>query len=236
MKVSIIVPERETESVKSLLSFIEKFNTYKNIEVVVIDEGLERSAQRNSGIKRATGDYLLFLDSDMLIHPKLIQECVDLMRWFSYDGLYIPEIITTKGWFGRLRNWERSFYTGTPIDTVRFVRKGCPLFDETMNGPEDSDWDRKIGNDRAVSLKPYYHQDNIGIKEYFRKKAYYSKSMKRFKELHPNDKVLNFWWRCFGVFLEQGKWKRFLSRPHLAVMVLLLIFVRGVIYETTLST
>jgi hypothetical protein len=66
--------------------------------------------------------------------------------------------------------------------------------------------------------------------KWFSKKAYYAKSMKRFIERNPNDKILDWRWRCIGVFLEQGKWKRFLSRPDLAIAVLFIILIRGMIY------
>jgi len=228
-KVSIIIP-RHREDLAQVLEAIHN-STYKNIEIIVVDEGKERSTQRNIGIKRATGRYLFILDSDQVISSRLIEECVEKME-FGIGGMYIPEIIKTKGIFAYIRNWERQFYKGSPIDCVRFVRaKDCPLFDESMSGPEDSDWDRQIKGIKVVAKNPLYHYDNIGIIKYFKKKAYYSKSMARFTELYPNDKVLNWKWRCFGVFFENGKWKKFLLRPDLAIAVLILIFVRGVIYK-----
>jgi len=226
--VSVVIP-RHGEDLTQVLEAINN-STYGNIEVIVVDEGLERSAQRNIGITRAKGKFLLILDSDQVISPDLIKECVDKMNC-GIGGMYIPEIIKTKGFFAYIRNWERQFYNATPIDVVRFVRaKGCPLFDLELSGPEDSAWDRQVKGLRLTSKNPLYHYDNIGMIKYFQKKAYYSKSMKRFAELYPNDKCLDWKWRCFGVFFEQGKWKRFLSRPDLAIAVLAIIFIRGIIY------
>jgi len=150
---------------------------------------------------------------------------------FGYGAIYIPEIIKTKGIFAYIRNWERQFYNATSIDVVRFVRaEFCPKFDTELNGPEDSAWDRKVMGIRTTSRNPLYHYDNIGMLKFFSKKAYYSKSMKKYAEKYPGDQCLNFWWRCFGVFIENGKWKRFLSRPDLALAVLTIILVRGIIY------
>lgn len=206
-------------------------STYKNIETIVVDKGLERSSQRNIGMAQACGKFFLILDSDQVISPDLIRECVDKMNC-GIGGMYIPEIIKTKGLFAFIRNWERQFYTSTSIDVVRFVRaKGCPLFDTELNGPEDSSWDRQVKGLRLTSENPLYHYDNIGMIKYFQKKAYYSKSMKRFAELYPDDQCLDWRWRCFGVFCENGKWKRFLSRPDLALAVLFTILVRGIIYK-----
>jgi glycosyltransferase involved in cell wall biosynthesis len=226
--VSVIIPIRPKEDISLVLSSLNN-STYKNIEIIVVDEGLERSDQRNIGIARAKGEYLLILDSDQAVSPVLIEECVTLAK-FGYSAVYIPEVIKTKGLFAYIRNWERQFYTATPIDVVRFVRKDCPYFDNTMSGPEDSDWDRRVEGRRLTSVSPLYHYDNIGVLDYFRKKAYYSKSMRRFADKHPNDKVLDWKWRCFGVFLENGKWKKFLARPDLTILVLGIIFIRGLIY------
>lgn len=232
--VSCIIPVRKNEDISLLKNSINN-SLYPHKEIIVVDEGLERSAQRNIGIERATGEFLLFIDSDWILHPMLISACRSLM--YTYNAVYIPEIIKTRGLFAYIRNWERQFYTATPIDVVRFIRReGCPRFDEEMNGPEDSDWDRRVLGRRWTSSIPYYHYDNVSIVKWFSKKAYYSKSMAKYKAKHPTDKILNFKWRCFGVFLENGKWKKFLSRPDLAICVLVIIFIRGLIYATALSS
>ncbi len=232
MTVSVIIPTHKgaEEATKRCVYSIEK-SSYKDIEIIVVDEGFERSKQRNIGIDRAKSEYLLFLDSDMIIHHDLIYECIFIFDR-GIDAIYIPEEITTVGWFGRLRNWERKFYTGTAVDCVRFVRAVfCPRFSESLHGPEDSDWDRRVGGGvRTTSLRCSYHFDEIGVLGYFKKKAYYAESMARFKAKWPNDKILNFKWRCFGVFVENGKWKRLVIAPHLTVAMFTMIFIRGIIY------
>jgi glycosyltransferase involved in cell wall biosynthesis len=224
--VSVIIPSHEGRDLSKVLEYISK-STYRNVEVIIVKENKERSIQRNIGIVRANGKYLLFLDSDMLIAPNLIEDCLEKIK--HCRGVYLPEVIITKGFFAKVRNWERQFYTGTPIDCVRFVRYSiCPLFDESLIGPEDSDWDRRIPQPKLVSDSYYLHDEDVNVFSYFKKKAYYSKSMKRYKEKHPNDKVLDFRYRCFGVFVENGKWKR-LFHPF-ALIVLIIILIRGVIY------
>lgn len=226
--VSIIIPTHGNKDLTELLNSI-KNSTYQNFEIIVVNENMERSSQRNTGILRAKGTWLLFLDNDQHISEHLLLECVYSMK--LVDALYIPEQIMTKGWFGRLRNWERQFYNQTPVDCVRFVRReNCPLFDTNLNGPEDADFDRRIKGKKGVTHAKIYHYDNIGILDFFRKKAYYSKSMSLFAKKHPNDKVFNFWWRCFGVFGEHSKWRRAIRNPIAMLLVWLLIFIRGVIY------
>lgn len=205
-------------------------STFKNVEVIIVNEGKERSAQRNIGIDRSQGHYLMYLDSDQTVSRELISECVELMRC-GYSGIYIPEVITTPGWFGRLRNFERSFYDGTAVDCVRFFkREGCPRFSLTLNGPEDAHHNRQIRGIKKVAKNCIYHHDRIGVFDYFKKKAYYAKSMRQYRELNPDDKVLDWKYRCFGVFIEDGKWKKLLRHPIWAVGIFLLIFARGIIY------
>ena len=226
--VSIIIPIRKGENISKLIASIYG-STYSMVEVIIVDEGKERSEQRNIGINRTKGEFLLFADSDWILTKWLIRECVDLM--ILCDSIYIPEEIITKGWFAKLRNWERQFYTGTAIDCVRFVRaKDCPRFNEELNGPEDADFDRRIKGKRAISRNVYHHKDGVGLLTYFKKKAYYSKSMKLYEQLHPGDRVLNPIYRCFWVFLENGKWKRFFRNPVMAIGVILIVFIRGIIY------
>lgn len=228
MKVSVVVPNHKrnidilTESVKS--------STYRDIELIIIDRGLERSLQRNMGISEATGEAFLILDSDQSVSKGLISECVNLIN-IGYSCVYIPEVIIAKSFFGRVRAFERTFYTATAIDVPRFVKKSvCPLFDTSLNGPEDADWGNRINGIRATSRNPLYHHDDISFFEYCRKKAYYSKSMRAYQKKWPNDRCLNFKYRCWTVFTENGKWKNLLRHPILTLGIVGVILTRGIIY------
>lgn len=233
MLVSIIVPNHGRDL--TLLKEAVKKSSYP-AELIVIDRGMERSAQRNIGIKEAILKYgkhnhcLFILDSDQVPHQSLIEECVAMIG-LGYTALYIPEEIVASSWFGRLRQFERQFYTATAVDVPRFVRAdSCPLFDEKMHGPEDSDWGNRIHGFIGTTSHPLYHYDDISISEYFKKKAYYSRSMKRFAERNPNDKVLSFKYRCWTVFTEKSKWKKIIRHPLSSLGIFVIIFIRGLIY------
>ena len=240
-KVSIVIPiVRNDPNIAECLEHIHA-SRFKNYEVIVVDEGKERSYQRNFGIRLAKGEYLIWLDSDMMIAPDMLEDCVRrIEQEDAYGnkpvGIFIPERIVTKGWFGKLRDWERQFYTGTLVDVVRFVRtKDCPMFDETLHGVEDSDWERRLPEGtRAISSSYFNHHDKIGLIKYLRKKSYYAKCLSAYKSKNPNDKLLTFRYRCVQVFIENGKWKRLLSAPHMALGVALLLLARGLImkYQT----
>jgi len=203
-------------------------STYKQIEIICIDENKECSIQRNIGLRAARGEFIFYLDDDQYVSKELITECVSLMK--KYDAVYIPEIIVTDNWFGHGRNWERRFYTGTPVDCIRFFKARELYFDESISGPEDADYDHRYGGIRTISKNPLYHADNITFVQYLKKKAYYAKSMELYRRRWPYDKVLDFWYRCFWIFFEKGKWKMVARKPHYALAVFVTIFLRGVFY------
>jgi glycosyltransferase involved in cell wall biosynthesis len=224
MKVSVIVPNHDRD-----LSVLMKSLPY-GIEFIEVNLGLERSRQRNIGIEKAEGEALLILDSDQSISKGLIQECIQLVEK-GFSSVYIPEVIVATSFFGRIRKFEREFYTGTAIDVPRFVLKSaCPMFDETLSGPEDADWGNRIPGLRTISKNVLFHHDDISFMEYCRKKAYYTKSMKRYAAKWPEDKCLKIWYRCFWVFIENWKWMKILRHPILSLGILFLLIIRGVIY------
>lgn len=228
--VSIIIPTtlKEAMSAHECAESIRR-STYKNVEIFIICENKERSIQRNIGIGKAKGQYLLFIDSDQRVQHDMIADCVNRIKYFG--GIYIPEIVMGDDWFAKLRNWERQFYISTPVDVCRFVRAyQCPKFSEELSGPEDSDWDRRIQGGKTISKSCVYHYENVSLWQWLRKKSYYARSMDRFAMHNPGDKVLDWKWRCWGVFTENGKWKRFFTKPHYALAVLTLILIRGIIY------
>lgn len=223
-KVSVVVPNHGRD-ISTLVNSLPD-----GVEFIEVDLGKERSIQRNIGLDKATGDYILLLDSDQSVSPRLVDECVKMMK-AGYDSLYIPEVIIAKGWFGKVRKFEREFYVGTRVDVPRFVRASlCPRFDTSLHGPEDSDWGNRIPGTRGVTKNVLYHHDDISILEYFRKKRYYSLSMDKYKRKWPHDPVLKFRYRCFTVFTENGKWRKLIRHPKLVIGILFIIAIRGVIY------
>ena len=89
------------------------------------------------------------------------------------DALYVPERIVGEGFWIKVRDFERSFYTGTVIDAVRFVRKR--FFSSSWRirrnflGPEDWDFDRKIRKicHTGIANVPLYHNEGrFNMKQY----------------------------------------------------------------------
>lgn len=234
-EISIIIPIRRNEDISRVISSIKTQNIYnpEKHEIIIVDENKERSTQRNIGISKASGKYIAIVDSDQLFEQGLLADILQKMD-SGYDALYVKERIIGTNWFDKVRNWERQFYTGTAVDCVRIVKKNiCPIFNEQLTGPEDADFDRRIAGKKGVTDKFFLHDDSIGIIKYFQKKAYYAKSMGLYRAFYPKDKVLNPFWRCFGVFFENKKWKLVIKNPIFFICVMGIILIRGVIYAKT---
>lgn len=262
--VSIVVTTRNEERhIESCLRSIHR-QTYprEELEVIVVDNastdgtkeaasglgarvferGPERSAQRNFGISMAAGRYVLYLDADMILSDEVVAECVRACEAEGCAAAYIPERVIGEGFWTRVRAFERSFYDGTCVDAVRFVERdramGAGGFDEALNGPEDWDFDRRMGEAgrRCIVRAPLYHDEGrFSLRRYLRKKAYYAPGVERYVRKWGRDdpvlkKQLGFGYRYAGVFLEDGKWRRVLAHPVLAGALLFLRAAVGASY------
>lgn len=209
----------------------------------VFDKGPERSAQRNFGVNQSKGKYFLYLDADMALSKNVVQSCVERVQQHpEMVGFYISEIVKGDAFFSRVRRFERSFYDGTVIDCARFINRSIFLnlggFDESMCGPEDWDLDKRlkeVGNIGLINSPIYHNEEEFYLGKYLSKKSYYAKSFDVYIKKWGQDdqdlrKQLGLYCRYFGVFFENGKWKKVLSAPHLAIGMYFLRFLVGVTY------
>lgn len=261
--VSIIVTTKNSESTveECLLSIKEQ--TYSPLEMIVIDNhssdrtikiakkytqhifqiGPERSTQRNMGIKKAKGEYVLFLDSDMYLNHEVVAECVKIIKDKTIKGIYIPEKIESNSYWIKVRNFERSFYNQTVVDAVRFISKknaeAIGGFDETLFAGEDWDFDkriRKLGKTGISTSCLFHNEMNFSISEYLRKKAYYAPNLDVYRNKWKNDsevqKQFSIMYRYIIVFIENGKWKQLIKHLDLAVGMFFLRLLVGLTYLT----
>lgn len=111
--VTIIIPTYNSMSKGKCLDRTLKSifgQTYRVIEVIIVDESSidatlkvctqypvrilksrgGRSVARNVGIENASGQFLMFLDSDMVLDSRVVEECVRACLEKGYHGLRIP--------------------------------------------------------------------------------------------------------------------------------------------------
>jgi len=247
--VSVIIPTyNEAQVIERLLKSIKQ-QTYSPIETILVDDGshdstvkigrkftknvfkrkhAERSVQRNYGAKKSKGQYLLFLDADMELSPKVIADCVKTVQENKKTGaITIPEESVASSFWERVKAYERTFYNlegDEQTDAARFFTREAYKkawgYDETITGPED--WDlperiRKLGYEisRIQSKIKHYERVQNPIK-LAKKKFYYGLKSYRYFEKHNiplvGQKTVYF---LRPVFYKN--WKKLLTNPVLAI-------------------
>lgn len=202
-----------------------------------------RGAQLNFGVNKSNGEIIFFPDADMTFDKNLMVDAIEKLK--NFDALYVPEKICGKGFFGKIRNFERSFYDGTCIDGVRFVKKEVfnkvGGFDEKniMFGPDDWDFTKTLkrnGFRIGITEKHlFHHEEWMTWKIYLNKKSKYVNTFEGYiAKWGKNDpdvkRQLGLYYRFIGVFAENGKWKKMIFNPTLACGVFALRFFVGAIF------
>ena len=252
--VSIVIPTYNSEKALPLCLESIKRQTYTNIEVIVVDNFStdrtveiargygarvvqvrgERAKDKNVGLKLARGKYVLFIDSDMELTPRVVEECVKLAESDPrIGGIIIPERSVGNSYWAKVRDFERSFYKGTPIESPRFFRKDLTLkaggFDEDIVFYEEATLPHKIerlGYNTRARINAYilHYEGNFSLLEWLKKKYYYGKTFKkyvnryRFTHTRYLETQVNPFHRL-RLFLFNRK---FWCKPSLAIGVLLL--------------
>lgn len=213
--VSVIVPTKNSAAtLPDCLQSIQN-QTYEHLELIVVDnfstdttpqiakqytskvysEGPERSTQRNYGVKKAVGDYVIIIDSDMNLSPDVIQECVDCMKAQpQLAGIVIPEESFGVGYWARCKKLERSFYLGVPyMEAARFFKRDDYLrtggYDEAMISGEDWDLSQRIeelGKLGRISAFIYHNEGRISLWRTVRKKYYYAQKFAGYMQKNEN--------------------------------------------------
>lgn len=249
----IITTKNEEEVIKRLLDSVFS-QTYKNIEVILVDNnsndktpeiakkmgakvynfGPERSAQRNFGVKKSYGQYLLILDADMTLEETVIWDCVKLCDLDKkIGGIVIPEQSIGENFWEKVKAFERSFYNlegDITTDAARFFTKeaynAVGGYDETITGPEDWDFPEnvrkkgfKIGR---VNSKIFHYEKIPSILDLAKKKYYYALKSSRYlkKNTIPiiGPKTIYF---LRPVFYKH--WYKLISHPILTLGMFLML-------------
>jgi glycosyltransferase involved in cell wall biosynthesis len=251
--VSVIIPTLNSERTISKCLESIRVQTYKNIEVIVIDgfssdnttkiasrfnanihllDG-ERAFAKNFGISKSSGDFLLFVDSDMILQPTVIEDCV---RCCSADdriaGVVIPERSIGFGFWVRVRDFERSFYASSKIESPRFFKKAFVVqvggFDEDITFYEESTVHQKLENigikvDVRITSFILHNEIDFNLTKWLWKKHYYSTNMEcyynRYKSYARFQTSISY---RIKLFLSNGNWKRLFRHPILTVGVITL--------------
>ncbi len=204
-KVSVIVPTKNNlRTIEACLQSVLD-QDYPNTELIVVDNGStdstdqiaakmadvflsggpERSAQRNLGIRTATGDWILWLDSDMYLPKDAVSAAVRTADETSATGVALPERTIGDGFWTACRALERECYLDAPwlhnprlLNREQMVAAG---FDEKMSGPEDADLRLRIRSaGGSVALAPVivdHDEGRLTLRDIWSKRYYYGLSL-----------------------------------------------------------
>ena len=231
----IITTKNSSNTLKACLESIQD-QTYKNIEIIVVDNdssdsskvlasnytdkvyniGPERSVQRNFGVIQSVGNYLLIIDSDMLLSKKVIESCViKIQENKNIKGVVIPEESFGEGFWAKCKSLERSFYIGVEwMEAARFFEKNAFLkvggFDESMVSGEDWDLSQKIEKEGKINRIDdfiYHNEGEISLFKTIKKKFYYASKFVKYVDNSQNKKKVA---KQTGIL---NRYKLFLSKP-----------------------
>lgn len=212
--VSVIVTTKnEQEIIENLFKSIKR-QSYKKFEIIVVDNnskdqtkrisnkytklvynfGPERSSQRNFGVKKARGEFILIVDADMVLTKDVLKSCINKMNETQLEALVIPEKSYGEGFWSKCKAFEREFYLGDEnIEAARFFKKNIFLkfrgYDTKITGPED--WDLPMRMKKAgvkigrVNNFILHDEKKFSPIKSARKKFYYGLHAKEYLKKHP---------------------------------------------------
>jgi hypothetical protein len=156
----------------------------------------ERSAQRNAGTARSTGDVVVFVDSDMVLEPRVATAIAE-----SFDAdpelgaLVIPERSFGVGFLARCRILEKDLYVGdagveAPRAFRRPVIESVGGWNEALRAGED--WDLAERTTAAgvrvgrVHAWIWHDEGRIRLRATFAKKRYYGHWVDQYLRADPS--------------------------------------------------
>lgn len=250
--VSVVIPTFNAAAHLDRCLASLQAQTYEPLEIVVVDAysddgtaavAAERDANlvlsndgmseaRNTGIERASGEFLLSIDADMELEATVVERCVEAYR-ASDDagGIIVPERSVGDSYWVSVRDFERSFYAGTAVESARFfpmdVVRQVGGYDEHVTFFEDSTLPQRIEREtgldttrRIAGAHVLHHEEGFRLSDWLRKKYSYGKSASRYlREYDDRAGEQTNPLSRYATFLTA---KRFYTKPLLAAGVLVL--------------
>jgi len=248
-KVSIIIPTKnEEENIARCLKSLQS-QDYSPIEVIVVDnhssdktrkiaktytdkvftKGPERSAQRNFGARKATGEILFFIDADMTLDQKVVSQATELLETEkAIEAIIVPEKTVGENYWARVRALERNCYLGEKnieaarvFDRDTFFKLGG--FDENLVAAED--WDltqriAKLGKISRTKTKVIHYEGTLSIINHLKKKYYYAQDIHLYAQKHQEKFKTQAGLARLSLFVRN--WRKLAADPIHALGVFIL--------------
>jgi glycosyltransferase involved in cell wall biosynthesis len=150
-------------------------------------------AQRNAGARRAEGEYIYYVDADMILPPGLIRECVELLQECVADAVIVPERSFGVGYWAGIKAFERSFYSGDDlVEAPRFIRsdvwRKLGGLDTSVGGNDDWDFHIRLQADgyRVVRARQevLHNEGRLSLRRLATKRYVYGRYSRAFLHKH----------------------------------------------------
>ena len=181
-------------------SIDETKNIARKLKALVFDKGPERGAQKNYGAMKASGNYVFFLDDDMELNRKVVEDCLNSMP--QYDAIMVPEESVGEGFWNKCVILERSCYVGDDdMEAARFFKKTIfnklNGFDENLVASgDDLDLNQrtrrkgfKIGRIHSFIIHHEGPRDPLST---IKKWRYYGRNMVKYYAKNPKEAALQY--------------------------------------------
>ncbi len=220
--VSVIVPTCNSQKTieKCLQSISDQ--TYQRIQTVVVDRHSndqtvqiaerfgaktlfvteERSTAKNYAAKEAYGDYLFFVDSDMTLDPKTIEECVNKCEEAGVDAVTVPLRSISQGKLGECRKIERESLSHLSefMDAPRFIKKTAFMkvggFDEKLVCGEDFDLTQRLKKAdckiEKANAEISHFEGNPSLYDVLHKAYYYGRTLPALMKKGPKETAVRY--------------------------------------------
>lgn len=226
--VSIIIPTKNSaEFFENCLKSI-KNQTYKNVEIIIVDNkskddtlniakkykstiytfipkvkagAFDASYKRNYGAKKANGEYIYWLDTDMELPKGLIEEAVNTCEK-GVDAVILPEDSFGKGIWAHAKNLERRCYWGdNTVECPRFFKRhvwnNIGGLDESLGaGGDDLDLHQKvieknytIGRTKNIVM---HNEGNLKLSKLIKKHFLYGRDTIKYFYKRPKASIVSY--------------------------------------------
>ncbi len=213
-KVSIIIPTYNSDGTleKCLKSVYNQ--SYRFYDVIVVDNFsndltikiakkfgakiIQRKCNpalaRNIGVTNSTSKYILFIDSDQILSPSIIEECIGECEEKNVGMVRIPEVFIGKNfWSSCSATWKNCYLkaekqygssenimSGSPRFFVKDYIINAGMLNSSLLWGEDYDFYKrmeKIGIKETSCKSELYHYEPLSLRGILFKLFRYGKSM-----------------------------------------------------------
>lgn len=170
------------------------FEVARRFADIAVRGGPERSAQRNVGAELASGRWVMWVDSDMILPPETVRLALATAEATNAVGVSVPELSVGDGYWTACRRLERTCYLDDPwMYYPRLLRRDVLLglggFDANLSGPEDVDLRRRLDESgvrlaHCADVHILHDEGRLTLRSIVRKRVYYGRSLPAFASAH----------------------------------------------------